>query len=878
MESAADDEPEVRIALRILAFLIAVPLLLGGIGGVVLHQKGPELIDSLRESARNSARESPDPASARESLESMEAALSKLEELSVLPLSAALLAASLCLMGFAVWPSHPETNGRAVAPAQALPGYAADTHAAPVYSSRDRRKHARVAASIREAGGIEAAARYLLDQELKDEAAALLIEGELFDRAAEVRHDQNRFEEAAELYRRGDMHEAAGTIYAQIGAFENAAQCYLAVSKYSVAGEMFERAENFKEAGSCYQEVGFHRHAAQAFLKSGSKLEAACALVAAFDDEGGGAAAQNEEKARELRGLARKAGELFTELEQYEKAEAILVRAGAFGRAAKVAYQLEAYDRASDLFLRVGRGDLAAKALEKAGDAQAAERVLGEYMRDRGDDAQAVTHLENAGEFVAAGDLYRKLERFGEAAACYSKASDHTSAAEMVRASEQPDRAAEAFEACQQFEQAADCYALAGNTPRRAEMLEKAGKAFEAGEAYAELEQHDEAIRLFQQVESGSPHYTEACSVLGRIFADKGMAALSITKFEQAAGSESMGRATVEAHYELGKALDDRKGFDRSIEIYEKIMSFDYHYRDVADRLAKAREGLELQRTADPVPTSGANLQSKPGRYERIRELGRGGMGVVYLARDSVLEREVAYKVLPEGLRENPNALRNFLREAKAAAQLNHPNIVTVYDAGESEDGFYLAMELVNGTTLKEILQRRGPIAPGGVIYILKQMAEALSYAHSRRVVHRDVKTANTMWTTEKQVKIMDFGLAKLMEEVRQATTLVSGTPFYMSPEQTLGRNIDHRTDIYSLGVTLFELATGQLPFQKGNVPYHHVHTPPPDPLSVKADLPPALGTIILRCLEKDPDQRFASAKEIIEEVERLSGGPPTAA
>ncbi len=866
----------MRIALRILAFLIAVPLLVSGIGGVVLHQKGPDLIDSLRERARSAARQSPDPSSARESLESVEAVLSQLEELSVLPLSAALLAASLCLLGFAVWPSGPATNGMTFAPAEASPGYAADTHAAPVYSSRDRKKHARVAASIGEAGGIEAGARYLLDQELKDEAAELFIAGELFDRAAEVRHDQNHFEEAAELYRRGGMDEAAGTIYAQIGHFEDAAQCYLSVEKYSVAGEMFERAENFKEAGRCYQEVGFHRHAAEAFLKSGSDLEGARALVAAFDDEGGGAAAQNEQKARELRGLARKAGELFTRLEHYEEAEAILVRAGAFGRAAKVAYQLEAYDRASELFLRVGRGDLAAKALEKAGDSEAAERALGEYLRDQGDDAQAVTHLENAGEFAAAGDLYRKLERFGEAAECYGKGGDHASAAEMFRAAEQPERAAEAFESCHQFEQAADCYALAGNTPRRAALLEKAGKVFEAGNAYAELEQYDEAIRLFQQVESGSPHYSDACSVLGRIFANKGMSALSITKFEQAAGGESMSRATVEAHYELGKALDERKEFGRSIEIYEKIMSFDYHYRDVADRLEAAREGLEQQPSPDPVPASSPNLQSKPGRYERIRELGRGGMGVVYLARDSVLEREVAYKVLPEGLRENPNALRNFLREAKAAAQLNHPNIVTVYDAGESEDGFYLAMELVNGTTLKEILQQRGPIAPGGVIYILKQMADALSYAHSRRVVHRDVKTANTMWTTEKQVKIMDFGLAKLMEEVRQATTLVSGTPFYMSPEQTLGRNVDHRTDIYSLGVTLFELATGQLPFQKGNVPYHHVHTAPPDPLSVKADLPPALAAIILRCLQKDPDHRFADAREIIEEVERLSGGPPT--
>jgi serine/threonine-protein kinase len=139
----------------------------------------------------------------------------------------------------------------------------------------------------------------------------------------------------------------------------------------------------------------------------------------------------------------------------------------------------------------------------------------------------------------------------------------------------------------------------------------------------------------------------------------------------------------------------------------------------------------------------------------------RGGMGVVYLARDSVLEREVAYRS-PEPAQE-PNA-EDFLREAKAAAQLNHPNIVTVYDAGESEHGFYMAMERVEGTTLKEILRQRGAISANAVIYILRQMASALAYAHGRKVVHRDIKTANTMWTAERHVKIMDFGLAKLME------------------------------------------------------------------------------------------------------------------
>jgi serine/threonine protein kinase len=176
-------------------------------------------------------------------------------------------------------------------------------------------------------------------------------------------------------------------------------------------------------------------------------------------------------------------------------------------------------------------------------------------------------------------------------------------------------------------------------------------------------------------------------------------------------------------------------------------------------------------------------------------------------------------------------------------------------------------MEYVDGTTLKEILKRRGQVSANGVVHVGLQLCEALQYAHGQKVVHRDMKTANAMWTRDKKAKIMDFGLAKVVEEVRNHTTLISGTPYYMSPEQTLGRNVDHRTDIYSLGVTLFELATGQLPFREGNVPYHHVHTPPPDPRTLAPELPELLCRIIQRCLQKAPDARYQSTREILAEV-----------
>jgi len=152
------------------------------------------------------------------------------------------------------------------------------------------------------------------------------------------------------------------------------------------------------------------------------------------------------------------------------------------------------------------------------------------------------------------------------------------------------------------------------------------------------------------------------------------------------------------------------------------------------------------------------------------------------------------------------------------------------------------------------------------------QVCEAMAYAHDNRVVHRDIKSANTMWTRDKKAKIMDFGLARVLEDVRNNTTVVSGTPYYMSPEQTLGRNIDHRTAIYSLGVTIFEMATGTVPFKEGNIPYHHVHTPPPDVRELRPELPAGLAAVVNRCMQKDPAARYQSARDILTEVRATLG------
>ncbi|MEE8556870.1 MAG: protein kinase [Myxococcota bacterium] len=739
------------------------------------------------------------------------------------------------------------------------------------------RRLRKTAAAMEKEDGPLAAGDFLLTEGLQDEAIELFLRTGHFELAAEVLHDQNRFDESAQLYEKAGRLELAAPIYTQLERFADAARCYLKANKRSTAAEMFERAENFVEAGKCYRECGFHRHASNAFSRAGRKSDAVDSLVAVFREEGSGLLSQSPGRQQELREVARNAGKFLIELGRLEEAEEILVRASAWMEAADVALTSEAFERAADLFVRAGRPELAADALERAGEGQGAARLRGEYLRDQGEGAQAAELLEKAEEYASAGDLYRQLERYEEAAQCYQRAGSSDEAAEMYCAAEMPDAAATAYESAGKLAEAAQCASRAGDEARAATLLERAGRLFEAAEAYVAIDQADDAIRLFQQIEEGDGRFTEAATRLGELFRTKGMHTLSLKKFEQAIGEAAITRQTVEAHYNLAQALEDNGDWRQAIDAYERILTFDYHYRDVAERLEHSKASYENQGTKRATHAGAAAAAAEStGRYQLGKELGRGGMGVVYLARDAVLERDVAFKVLPEEVRSNANSLRAFLREAKAAAKLNHPNIVTVYDAGKSEHGFYLAMEYVEGSTLKQIVQRRGAIPLSGVLYVLRQMAEALAYAHRKKVVHRDIKSANTMWTASKKVKIMDFGLAKVLEEVRGQTTLVAGTPFYMSPEQTLGRQVDHRTDLYSLGVTIFELATSQLPFQQGNVPYHHVHTAPPDPREINQELPEFLCGIILRCLAKDPEERFARAEEILEALERSRRESPS--
>src|SRR3954470_760020 len=269
-------------------------------------------------------------------------------------------------------------------------------------------------------------------------------------------------------------------------------------------------------------------------------------------------------------------------------------------------------------------------------------------------------------------------------------------------------------------------------------------------------------------------------------------------------------------------------------------------------------------------------------RYQIDREIARGGMAEVYLARDQALNRQVALKALfPEFARE-PSFVERFRREAQAAANLNHPNIVGIYDWGQEDGTYFIVMEYVEGRSLRDLIRSEGLIDPGRAADITAEIASALAFAHRSGVVHRDVKPGNVLITPQGNVKVTDFGIARAgASDGLTQTGSVMGTATYFSPEQAQGLAVDGRSDVYSLGIVLYELVCGGVPFVADSpvsVAYKHVREDAVPPSQRNPEVPHALEQIILSALAKDPEHRYQSADDLRADILRFRRGRPLVA
>jgi serine/threonine-protein kinase len=383
----------------------------------------------------------------------------------------------------------------------------------------------------------------------------------------------------------------------------------------------------------------------------------------------------------------------------------------------------------------------------------------------------------------------------------------------------------------------------------------------------------------------------ESNRMLGLAFQGQGQLDMAFDKFRKCPMDEGL----MENMYNLALDYERKRQFNKAEAVFRYMLEFNPKFRDLKERLNRVKQMSETVMLAGSSgkTNSGTLIMDngqveKPmlGRYQLEKELGKGAMGVVYLGRDPKINRVVAIKTMALAQEFDEDELADvkerFFREAETAGRLNHPNIVTMYDAGEEHDLAYIAMEFLKGRDLVPQSKTAGLLPLPQVISILARVADALDYAHSQHVVHRDIKPANIMYEPESdQVKVTDFGIARITDSSRTKTGMVLGTPSYMSPEQLAGKKIDGRSDIFSLGVMLYQMSCGQLPFvgeSLAQLMFKISNDAPVDIRTINSNLPQRLVVVINKALSKDIETRYQRGAEMAADLRAVFADPIKAA
>ena len=364
---------------------------------------------------------------------------------------------------------------------------------------------------------------------------------------------------------------------------------------------------------------------------------------------------------------------------------------------------------------------------------------------------------------------------------------------------------------------------------------------------------------------------------LGLALQGQGMLDMAFEKFLKCPIED---KAVQKLLYNLGLDFERKRMFNKALAVYRQILQGG-KYKDVKDRIKKliSLENTLVMSAGSPKKETTFLVQNgatRPtlGRYEIIKELGQGAMGTVYLGKDPSIQREVAVKTLNYAeiaADELADVKARFFREAEAAGKLSHPNIVTIYDVGEDHDMAYIAMELLDGQDLTHYCKKGQLLPLKRVFNIVSSVAEALGYAHDREVVHRDIKPANIMLMKKDQVRVADFGIARVISSSKTHTGVIFGTPRYMSPEQVAGKKVDGRSDLFSLGIVFYEMLTGKQPFTGDSMSalLYAVSNSEYVPLEeISPKTPSCCSQIVERMLAKGVSKRYQSAAQVIRDIQ----------
>ncbi len=701
------------------------------------------------------------------------------------------------------------------------------------------------------------------------DAADAYVRGGAYERAAQIYEEMELYPQAIRYFKRAKKHGQAGRVYERMERPRDAAAEYFRAEQWERAATLYAEAGDHGRAAENYERCGAYMKAAESFDDADEPLKAAKLFARHLDERVTDDPDTIQKIDEEERERARRAAELFREAGETRRASEIFLAAGYPEDAAETLRISGDFTEAAELLMKADQPKLAARFLEEAGQAQKAARTRAEAALDAGDIEAAAEEYSEAGEREKAADLYVEAGNSEAAAELFEELDEHKRAMELYLDVPRYAHAARCAERLGFEARAAEYYREAGDIDGELRVLKAGGDYFQAGRLEYEHRMYEDALKTLSHIDSRDANYQRSQELQGDIYRSQGRAEKAYSKYRAVMGSRKAEPSTLPLLYKMGRALEDEPDLGGALDCYNQVVEIDEHFEDANLRVKAIRKRMRRgtmtgRKTTGSFIGVDADGEEMTQRYEILEEIARGGMGIVYKARDTVLGRTVAYKILGANLRDNETAVKYFLREARAAAALSHPNIVTIYDAGEQDGEYYMAMEYVEGTTLKSLIRSTGALPDSKVRYVLENCCRALDYAHTKGVIHRDITSGNVMTTRDKALKVMDFGLAKFLKEYQNNHTQQVGTPFYMSPEQIIGKDIDFRSDLYSLGCTIFECATGTVPFFKGDLSYHHIHTEPPRPRSINPGITEELEEIILRLLEKDPGDRYKDAAEIL--------------
>ena len=690
---------------------------------------------------------------------------------------------------------------------------------------------AQAASILAQAGCVDDALDLCMEHELIDIAVDIAIKFDRLDHAESLCKETHNLPKMAEILTLKAEHVKAADVYIQLKQYEKAAKLLFNAKKYEEAAALYVKIRQYMNAVMCYQRS----------KNIPKQLEM---QIKAFEND-----------------LALANGDIMStnvsRMMAIYAAKSYLEKDETFQEGIRVLKLAQALEQTAQDFIQNGQYQIAAKCYEAVGDIDNARNAFIaandlsnalHICKNHQNDELEIDTLKRFKKYFKLGQKYVSLKKYDEALACFKRVdSDNANYANAL------ELQGDIYCKQKKYNDATICYESLFWMNLSDERICRIG--YKCGYTYELMEDFESAIRTYQKVYDVNPDFHDISNALNHVA-------------EKLRRKSNMHRP---AHFTDPNIKESR---NLSGHTSQRMAPHPDHGQRAISAQTSSKISATGRKRVSTVMLGNAEVPAVGNdRYKVIEEVAHGGMGIVYKATDNILMRTVALKVLSQKLKDNQVALEYFMREARASAQLQHVNIVTVFDIGCLNDGnIYMAMEYVEGKNLKQLIQQIGPFPTKFLLHIAIHACRGLQYAHDHGIIHRDVKSSNIMLTkNDKTLKILDLGLAKILSEHEKGSTQAIGTPYYMSPEQVLGNEIDARSDIYSLGVTLFELATGVLPFIKGDLPYKHVHELPPAPSSFNTQIHPQIEAIILKMMQKHPENRYASCNELIAALKRVN-------